>query len=325
MPGQEVNESETILLLLYRRTDSRQATLCPAEPAGAWGKDTARSSPNTRSAGTGPAGAEWLGPGTCATILSCDRFTRYNASDPRKGPIMADVAVILPAAGAGRRFGGERNKIFETIQGREIFLRTLDRFAHRTDVCQILLVVSAEDADTIGRDYGQDLAALAAAGGPSGHLGAEVVEGGATRTESVRQALEQVRSDADLIAVHDAVRPCVAAAWIDAVFAAAEASRAALLACPLHGTIKRQRADDPRLVDCTVDRAGLWEAQTPQVFAADLLARAYAAGADAPDDAELVQQLPHPVTLVPGDPRNVKITTPADLAFARAVWPSLPE
>jgi len=228
---------------------------------------------------------------------------------------MAKVSVIVPAAGAGTRFGGKRNKIFERIGGGQpVFIRTLEAFTARDDVCQTQLVVSEADVDEMRERFGGNL----------GFLGVKIVVGGATRTESVRNALANLADEAELVCVHDAVRPCIAQPWIDDVFAAAEKTGAAILAYPVHGTLKRV-GEDGAIAE-TVDRAGLWEAQTPQVFRRELLVEAYAAAGDsATDDAALVEALGRPVTVVEGDPRNVKITTPADLAFAAAVIKTLPK
>ena len=224
---------------------------------------------------------------------------------------MAKVSVILPAAGSSRRFGGRRNKILQPIGDRPVFLVTVDAFAPRPDVCQIQLVVSPDDRDEIARTFGEQLSAR----------GAALVAGGPTRTQSVRNALAHVAPEADLVCVHDAVRPCISPALIDAVFAAAEQSGAAILAYPVRATLKRASPDN--IIIQTVPREGLWEAQTPQVFRKDLLEAAYAAHHHATDDAELVQALGHPVRIVPGDPRNLKITTPTDLAIARSILDSL--
>jgi len=124
------------------------------------------------------------------------------------------------------------------------------------------------------------------------------------------------------VAVHDAARPCIAAPWIDRVFNEAQKSGAAILAWPLHGTLKSAEGG---AVKETLTRRELWEAQTPQVFRKDLLVKAYAAGTDATDDAAMVEALGHPVRLVIGDPRNIKITRPADLGFANAVIKTLPK
>lgn len=224
---------------------------------------------------------------------------------------MTKVSVILPAAGSGRRFGAAENKIFQILDGEAIFMRTIKRFAKRPDVCQILLVMSADDMQRVSARWGPQL----------GELGVELVEGGSVRSESARNALAKVCDEAQLVCVHDAVRPCVTDEWIDAVFAKAATTNAAILACPLHGTIKH--VDPAGIIDRTVDRDGLWEAQTPQVFEKELLRRAYQQDAQATDDAELVQQLGVQVSIVQADLRNVKITTPDDLAFAAVVLGSL--
>ena len=117
------------------------------------------------------------------------------------------------------------------------------------------------------------------AGGPGGFqfkfsanmaiLGIEVVDGGAERADSVEAALARVKPEADFVCVHDAARPCLADAWIDEIFAAAEKTGAAIFAVPVAGTLKRVGADGK--IDETVSREGLWEAQTPQVFRRQLL------------------------------------------------------
>ena len=220
---------------------------------------------------------------------------------------MKKISVILPAAGSGKRFGDDSNKIFQPLGGREIFLRTIDLFAARDDVCQILLVASADDIVELSKRFGGQLE----------DLGVELVEGGPQRSGSVRNALARVDDAAELVCVHDAVRPCVTPKRIDAVFAAADETDAAILACPLHGTIKK--VDPDAQIVTTVDREGLWEAQTPQVFDKALLIEAYTLGGHATDDAEMVQRTGAKVTVVPSDPNNIKITTQADLAFAEAV------
>ncbi|MBC8372532.1 MAG: 2-C-methyl-D-erythritol 4-phosphate cytidylyltransferase, partial [Planctomycetes bacterium] len=166
------------------------------------------------------------------------------------------------------------------------------------------------DAAELSRRFGGELTAL----------GAELVEGGARRSDSVRNALARLDESAELVCVHDAVRPCASPERIDAVFQTAAESAAAILACPLHGTIKK--VDPSGRIITTVDREGLWEAQTPQVFDKNLLIEAYALGGDATDDAEMVQRTGRKVTVVASDMNNIKITTQADLALAEAVFRS---
>ena len=227
---------------------------------------------------------------------------------------MPNVSVIIPAAGSGRRFGSAQNKIFQQLAGREIFLRTIDAFASRSDVTQIQLVVSVIDEQIILDRFSRELDAA----------NVSLCHGGLIRTQSVANALARVRPACDLVAIHDAVRPCIAPSLIDAVFDAAAADGAAILAVPLHGTIKRVASG---LISQTVPRHDLYEAQTPQVFARDLIIRAFDAAppdqADITDDAQLVEAIGHPVRVILGDPRNIKITAPADLALAEAIWPSI--
>ncbi len=249
------------------------------------------------------------------------------------------VSVIVAAAGSGRRFGGKRNKIFEKVDGRPMFLRTLELFVNRDDVCQTILVLRDEDTAEVTERFGGNL----------GFMGVRVVSGGERRTDSIRNALACVDEQADLVAVHDAARPVVSQVWIDAVFAEAERTGAAILACPVHGTLKKVRtttrqSDGPvptlggeplpgaaiakrtdRQIVRTVPREELWEAQTPQVFARKVLLDAYAGAPDAAtDDAALVEAAGTTVHVVVGDPRNLKITVPSDLAAASAMVKTLP-
>jgi 2-C-methyl-D-erythritol 4-phosphate cytidylyltransferase len=129
----------------------------------------------------------------------------------------------------------------------------------------------------------------------------------------------------DFIAVHDAARPCLAAEWIDRVFGAAEKTGAAILAIPVAATLKR--VDGKRMVQETVSRSDLWEAQTPQVFRREWLLEAYAKRGPEPatDDAELVQRLRHPVAVVLGSSINLKITTKEDLRLAAQALKALPK
>ena len=223
---------------------------------------------------------------------------------------MSSVSVILPAAGAGTRFGADRNKIFELIGDQPVFAHSIRLFSRREDVGQILLAVSRVDRQMINDEYGELLR----------QENVTLVDGGEDRTGSVRNALRQVSPDAQWVCIHDAVRPCLSASSIDEVFAAAAESGAAILAWPIHGTIKR--ATGEQIVE-TVDRADLWQAQTPQVFRRDWLEEAYATGESATDDAAMLERAGRPVRLVAGDPRNVKITTPADLAMAAAAMKTL--
>ena len=228
---------------------------------------------------------------------------------------MPRFAVILPAAGKSSRFRDPHyKKPFALLDGRPVWMHAAERFSNRKDVVQSLLVVAPEDREHFTEKFG----------GNAALLGIEIVEGGAERYDSVAKALERVNADVDYVAVHDAARPCVVPEWIDAVFAAAVKSGAAILAAPVTGTLKRAAGD--QTVAETVARENLWEAQTPQVFRRQLLIDAYARRGQAPatDDAQLLERLGHKVTMVAGSPMNIKITTKEDLRIAGALLKVLP-
>jgi 2-C-methyl-D-erythritol 4-phosphate cytidylyltransferase len=229
---------------------------------------------------------------------------------------MSTFAVILPAAGQSRRFHDKAyKKPFAPLGGRAVWLHSAERFLNRSDVKQVIVCISAEDRDLFNMKFGANIAIL----------GVQVIEGGEHRTDSVQRALERVTDEIDFVAVHDAARPCIAEPWIDAVFEAAQRDGAAILAAPVQATLKR--ADQKKHIAETVSRDGLWEAQTPQVFRRDLLIEAYAKRGRDPvtDDAQLVERLGKPVTIVPCSQLNIKITTRDDLKLAEQVLKVLPK
>jgi 2-C-methyl-D-erythritol 4-phosphate cytidylyltransferase len=160
--------------------------------------------------------------------------------------------------------------------------------------------------------------------GPIAELGIELVDGGAERTESVQSGVLQVADDPSIqwIAIHDAARPLVRTEDLDAVFAKADQTGAAILATPVTATVKQTL--DAGASCRTVDRSTLWLAQTPQVFHISILKDAYAKhrGRPATDDAELVQRIGVNVALVAGSADNIKITHPRDLVVAEAILKS---
>jgi 2-C-methyl-D-erythritol 4-phosphate cytidylyltransferase len=229
---------------------------------------------------------------------------------------MAKFAVILPAAGQSSRFRDKEKKPFAILDGRAVWLRCAELFVTRDDVCQCLIVVSPGDQELFRRRFAPNMAFM--------NIG--IVDGGAERFESVANALAKLSPEAEYVAVHDAVRPCVTGALIDAVFAKAVQTGAALLATPVVDTLKEV---DAQQVKATVSRKGLWAAQTPQVFRREVLLEAYARrgqlGKEITDDAQLVEALGLKVHVVDGAATNIKITTKADLILAEAILKAMPK
>jgi len=151
-----------------------------------------------------------------------------------------------------------------------------------------------------------------------------IVAGGAERQDSVRLGLAAVGSEADIVLVHDAVRPFLTPDMIAQVVAAAVKHGAAIVAIPMRDTVKRVGADG--LIEETVDRKPLWLAQTPQAFKRALLEEAHEKamrnGLRATDDAQLVERLGHRVAIVEGSTENIKVTRPEDLMIGEAILAS---
>jgi 2-C-methyl-D-erythritol 4-phosphate cytidylyltransferase len=250
-----------------------------------------------------------------------------------------NIAVIIPAAGASSRFqqGLEfaRSKLDEDLGGRPVLQRTIEMFTKHPDVGAVI-VAGPYDEDAMAEfklRHGDKLSIL----------GVRLVTGGRThRYETIAAALAHVPDDATHIAVHDAARPCTPVELVERVFDAADRHDAVIPAIEATDTIKRvsEPVDDAepdpldailgtgdggsrktvRHVEETVNRVSLWACQTPQVFAADLLRRAYAQDDLASTDcAQLVERLGEPVTVIEGDPRNIKITRPTDMELARSI------
>jgi 2-C-methyl-D-erythritol 4-phosphate cytidylyltransferase len=222
------------------------------------------------------------------------------------------VAAVVPAAGEGRRLrepDGPR-KQFRDLGGQPVLVRTIEALERHPAVRQIVIAAPSAHVEPLAAQLeAYDFRAAI-----------EVVAGGASRQESVACALARVRSEIDVVAVHDSVRPFITVHQLEDVFAAAHEHGAAALAIPVGDTLRRS---DGVLFGETVDRNGLSRMQTPQVFRADILRQVHAAatGDEATDDVELVLRNGQPVRVVLGSSLNIKITTPADWWLARMLWP----
>src|SRR3989440_1793321 len=226
-----------------------------------------------------------------------------------------NVAIIV-AGGKGTRFGGHRPKQFLEIYGTPIIVHTLRQFEQAQEIDRVVVVVPAEKVNTF--HFTVEVFNLVKV--------SQVVAAGNTRAQSVKCGLASIEA-ADLVAVHDAVRPLVTPEEIDqVVLAAANNSGAAILVGPVSDTIKE--VDHNQIVR-TVARAQLRRALTPQCFRFDILKRAYAnleeiesLHIDVTDDSFLVERLGLPITIVEGSARNIKITNEEDLAVAKTLLKS---
>ena len=228
-----------------------------------------------------------------------------------------NVAAIICAAGASSRFGGKRKKAFVDVAGRAVFFRSAELFSNRDDVKQVLLGIAPEDEELVSVKWGPNLK----------FFGVSIFIGGAERFDTVNKGIELIKDDIDLIAVHDACRCCVTEKIIDSTITAAAKSGAAIPACPVTATIKQVKDN---IITKTVDRTDLYEAQTPQIFSASLLKKAYENLKNLDksiisDDTQLVEALGHKVTIVETDSTNIKITRQSDIAVAEAILKSRPK
>lgn len=202
------------------------------------------------------------------------------------------------AAGSGRRFGGPKQ--FSPLGGRLVVDWSVE--AARSAVDGVVVVVPEGGVPRTRGSFGADV----------------VVSGGPTRSASVRLGLSAIPQEATVVVVHDAVRPLAGADLFEAVITALDGDAAgALCGVPVVDTVKRVAGSGCRVtVVGTLDRSELVAVQTPQAFRSDVLRRAHGTGGEATDDAALVEALGATVRVVPGDPANLKVTTPADLAYA---------
>jgi 2-C-methyl-D-erythritol 4-phosphate cytidylyltransferase len=215
------------------------------------------------------------------------------------------AAAILLCAGKGERLAMGVDKAFVPLAGRPLFTWSLEAFERCAAIEAIVMVGATKTV----RDM------LAASGLAPGKIVAWT-EGGRERQDSVGRGLKALPPEYDLVAIHDSARALVSPRLITRVLGDAAAHGAAIAAVPLEDSLKRSSL---RVIEDTVPRAGLWRAQTPQVFRRDWIEQAHAeARGRATDDAALVEAIGHPVHLTEGEAVNFKITTAADLALAEA-------
>lgn len=217
---------------------------------------------------------------------------------------------IVPAAGSGSRFGAEKPKQYLDLLGRPLIYHTLAALTAHAAIERVWVVLSPDDREWARHDW-------------SG-LGAKLETlrcGGETRADSVRNGLRaaaMVAGDDDWILVHDAARPCLAAAMLDALIGElADDPVGGILAVPVADTLKR--ADSARRVAATEPRDGLWQAQTPQMFRYGLLRKVLEGNSTVTDEAGAVEAAGLQPRLVRADSTNLKVTFPADLRLAEYI------
>jgi len=228
----------------------------------------------------------------------------------------------LPAAGLGTRMGraaaektGTSRKQFMLLEGAPIVVHTVRKFASLAEVAEIVIAVRGEDLDWVAEMMTGEFAA--------GRV--RVVEGGNSRQQSVSNALASLKADTDLVAVHDAVRPCIEVETIHKVFAEASETGAAIVGVPVVDTVKQVSHGTGRVrIRGTLQREKLVLAQTPQVFRYELLKRAFDLaqkdGFTGTDESSLVERLDVEVGVVLGSDRNIKITKPGDMDLAHVFF-----
>jgi 2-C-methyl-D-erythritol 4-phosphate cytidylyltransferase len=238
------------------------------------------------------------------------------------------VFVIIPAAGLGTRMAaaaGARQapKQFLELGGKPILALTVEAFLNVKAVDGILVAVRKSEIERVQSQLEAQIGAQKRPGTRANSSAqVSVVEGGDTRQESVRNALQQISAaDDDIVLVHDAVRPLIDPATIERAIDEVARSGAAIVGLPAVDTIKQvERTANRAVIASTIPRERIVLAQTPQGFRFDLLKRAVeAAEADGfagTDEASLVERLGVEVAVVPGSARNLKITQPDDLALA---------
>jgi 2-C-methyl-D-erythritol 4-phosphate cytidylyltransferase len=232
------------------------------------------------------------------------------------------VIVIIPAAGLGTRMATAtksrqpaRSKQFAELGGVPILLHTLRKFCGNSRVSEIYVALRKDEIRPFrGRLEKQATDVLSKK--------VELVEGGEHRQQSVANALAAVSATADdVVLVHDAVRPFVTNEIIDEVIHGAEKYGAAIAGMPAVDTVKQvERTSEGALISATLPRERLVMAQTPQGFRYHVIRKAFdealADGFMGTDEASLVERSGHPVAVVMGSPRNIKITTPSDMELA---------
>jgi 2-C-methyl-D-erythritol 4-phosphate cytidylyltransferase len=220
------------------------------------------------------------------------------------------VSAIVPSAGFGLRLKSKIAKPLVLINGEPIILHTLRILNNHRLISEIVLVFNSKDIN-----YAKNLVSKKKL-----KKVVDIVEGGATRKDSVSNGLRCLASDTDFVLIHDGARPFIDEKIITNAINGAVKFGAVAVGLPAKNTLKKVNKNN-LMVTTTINREDIWEIQTPQVFEKGLIIKAYADSdnAEATDDASLVERMGHRVKLVEGSCYNIKITTPEDLKIAQAI------
>jgi 2-C-methyl-D-erythritol 4-phosphate cytidylyltransferase/2-C-methyl-D-erythritol 2,4-cyclodiphosphate synthase len=223
---------------------------------------------------------------------------------------MPSAAVIIPAAGSGARMGLDYPKQYHYLAGVPILIHTIRAFTNIPSVSRIIVVVPPDrlaDSQQLLTEYNLSCLTITLAGG------------GRRRQDSVLAGLECLTDATEIVLVHDGARPLIKPELIQRCLEAAWQHGAAIAAIPVKDTLKKSHRD--QTIAATIDRRGLWQAQTPQAASLSLFKQAYAAlgNKDVTDEAALLEQAGIPVTLIEGSETNIKITRPEDLILAEKI------
>ena len=222
----------------------------------------------------------------------------------------ADAVIV--SAGKGLRFMEGKKKQFYFLRGKPILAHTLDKFETCSLIRSVRLVVGQEDMDYCLKEIVEKYRFQKVS---------KIVPGGKRRQESVRNGIDALPKDADIVAIHDGVRPFITRAMIEDSIHSAVRNGAVVLAMPVKETIKVSNPNGTVLK--TLDRESLWQIQTPQTFQVNIIKEAYYRATEegfvGTDDASLVERIGVKVHILPGSYTNIKITTPEDLLLANLI------
>lgn len=222
------------------------------------------------------------------------------------------ITAIIPAAGAGERFG--EKKQLKLLNGRPLIFHTIQPFINSELINEIIVVVPKENVDQVGREFKSTLTSKKI----------EVISGGKTRQQSVNNGLKMSNKESELICIHDGVRPFLTVTLIEKVIKAAIGHDGAILATPSSDTIKRVLGN--QILE-TLPREEIWRAQTPQVFLKSALEEALEIAIDenleGTDEASILEKIGYQIGFIEGSSLNIKITTKEDWIFAKAIYNEL--